>query len=320
MMKRILWITLSGLLGLLLGAAYLDFDLKDAYRSTGTLLVTRAVVSGKYAPLRPIDRNELMQLASEQFLSRAAAQNIIQTRNLYAEDSQATPMEDLAERLRNNFGMKTLSEDNIQISFVYNDPDTAKQVLQHISSLLVADHNFARQKATAQTVAILQDLLRVAACRITKAESPLNGGSCSDARVISNPPGNTSYGQEKYLDPKYYDDLKNFNSGSNHQQAAPTQPAPPPQIEPHWDLPLNLELQKDAYKAWHAMLAEVMNTSTLEKMHLGPSLLIDEPASDGVPTRWPVGSTLATGLGVGLALGYAVSMLATGSMQRASQQ
>lgn len=180
--RRRWWIVLiPALLGPVLGYGVSLF-LPEKYTSQTLVLVEQPKVPDRIIP--PIVVEDLAQTLStmqEKILSRARLEPIIKEHNLFAEDAQKWPMEDLVARMRTavkvapvaSMGRGDGGVPGFSISFTYRDPRTAQLVCNQITSMFIEEDLKRRGERAQGTASFLESQLQEAKRKLDEQDQKL---------------------------------------------------------------------------------------------------------------------------------------------------
>ena len=147
-------------------AVYLAFTLPAVYESSATILIEQQEIPEELVQTT-ISRfaDERLQSVRQRVMSTQNVTDIIQALDLYPDQRATSSMEDLADQFRADSGIEPLSvtalharsgrASNItyafQVTFSYAEPKKARDVVDALSKLWLAENESLRIEAAART-------------------------------------------------------------------------------------------------------------------------------------------------------------------------
>ena len=124
-MTRFRWIVFGGLVGFLLAAGYLRFQLRNEYRSVGRIRINTAALAQQYIPGigTATEQSLIIRQIRTATLSAPTLQNVISTNGLYPGVQTAA--------FRKNLEI-SVSHDQIEVACTYSNPVLAQQITKDI--------------------------------------------------------------------------------------------------------------------------------------------------------------------------------------------
>ena len=134
--------------------------LPNRYRSETVVLIVPQRVPESYVRSTVTTRIEdRVQSIREQILSRTRLERIIDELQLYREERQLRPMEDIIESMRESVGTRIVRDDAFSVSFVASDALTAQRVAERLASLFSEENMRDREIQAESTNQFLQTQL-----------------------------------------------------------------------------------------------------------------------------------------------------------------
>jgi hypothetical protein len=112
-------VTVCGIAGVML-AGTVAFSMPYRYRSTAILK-------------NPATQPARLAEAAEAVLARQFLAGLVQERDLYANERQTRPLDDVLDVMRRAIEIKPVSPNAVAVRFAYRDPSTAQQVTQTLA-------------------------------------------------------------------------------------------------------------------------------------------------------------------------------------------
>lgn len=146
----------------------------DMYRSETTILVVPQRVPDSYVRSTVTARIEdRLQSITQQILSRSRLEPLIMEFNLYVDERQAMPMEDVVNKMRLDIGVDPVRGDAFRVSFVSPDPGVAQKVTERLASLFIEENVRDREVLADATNQFLESQLQEARDRLIQHEKRL---------------------------------------------------------------------------------------------------------------------------------------------------
>ena len=150
-------------------------SLPNLYRSETLILVVPQRVPESYIRSTVTSRIEdRLRSISEQILSRSVLERIILEFNLYSEQRQHAPMEDVVVRMRKDIEVEPpIKDDTFRISYVSGDPEIAQKVVARLAGMFIDGNVRDRQVLAEGTNQFLESQLEDARQRLIEHERKL---------------------------------------------------------------------------------------------------------------------------------------------------
>jgi len=164
--RRRWWILLSGCTTTLAAIAVVCL-LPNKYTSEATVLVVQQQVSERYvAPTTTTDISQALQGMTQEVLSRTRLLNIIDAVGLYAKERKHLAPEQLLEQMRHDIDILPLEGStehrnvtSFKISFVADNPQSAQEVTERLTSLFIQQNVEMREHQATVTTDFLREQL-----------------------------------------------------------------------------------------------------------------------------------------------------------------
>ena len=147
------------------------------YRSEALILVVPPQVPGTYVQptvTEPVE--DRLPSITAQILSRSRLERIILEMDLYKEERSRQVMEDVVEQMRTrdvNTSPTGRNIDSFRVSFQSDDPDTAQQVTQRLTSLYVEQNSTERATQAASTSQLIANQIENTRQRLSEQDRKL---------------------------------------------------------------------------------------------------------------------------------------------------
>ncbi|HKR16053.1 GumC family protein [Rhizorhapis sp.] len=166
--RRFWWITTPALLGTAAAGAMTLF-IEPQYQSTANLLIASQEVPTTLVA-SPFDTyaDERIAKIRQQILSRANVVRLIKDLNLYPEEREALPSEEVQNRMRSAVGVNLVSASDtnnagqgarttiaFSLSFTYGDPATAQAVADRLTHMFIGEDKRQRIEQASDTAHFL---------------------------------------------------------------------------------------------------------------------------------------------------------------------
>jgi polysaccharide biosynthesis transport protein len=164
------------------------------YRSETVILVEQQKVPEHYVVSNvAADIQDRLQSMTQQILSRTRLQSIIENFRLYPDERKRSSSEDLVERMRQDIKIDLVKAPvrpeeltAFRIYFSYNDPRTAQQVTNQLTTLFIDENLRARQQESENTTGFLESQLEEARKELAAQEQRIREFK---ARYLGELPG-----------------------------------------------------------------------------------------------------------------------------------
>jgi polysaccharide chain length determinant protein (PEP-CTERM system associated) len=193
--RRKWWILVPALIAPLLAYGF-SLTLHNRYTSQTLVMVEGQKVPENY--VRSVVTEELNQrlgYMQEQIQSRTSLQPLIERFGLYKEDVGKVPMEDLVDRMRKQIEVRVVRSDESRgpalagfyISFTSDNPRTAQQLAQEITSMFITENLKQREQQAQGTTSFLTSQLEDSKRRLDELDRKL---AEFKSKYIGQLPGN----------------------------------------------------------------------------------------------------------------------------------
>jgi polysaccharide chain length determinant protein (PEP-CTERM system associated) len=165
------WILVANFVVLLAGSIVFARRMPDQFRSDTVILVVpqrvpenyvRSTVSGTI--------DDRLHYITQQVLSRARLERIIQDFNLYSDFRRVAIMEDVVEQMRKDIDVKISKGNSFQVGYVSDQPRRAMQVTERLASLFIDESLRDREVLSEGTNQFLESQLEDARRRLMEVE------------------------------------------------------------------------------------------------------------------------------------------------------
>jgi len=148
----------------------------ERYRSETLILVVPQRVPDSYVKSTITQTVEdRLPSISDQILSRSRLEKIIADLNLYTEERKRQVMEDVVQRMRGDItvSLDARSLNSFRVTFVSDDPETARKVTERLASLYIEQNLRDRESQADSTNQFLETQLQDAKQRLVEHEKKL---------------------------------------------------------------------------------------------------------------------------------------------------
>ncbi len=154
---------------------YVMSRLPDRYTAeTSILIVPQRVPESYVRPAVPTARiDERLSQISNQILSRTRLERVIQDFNLYPEARKKDLMQDIVDRMRDDFAVRVLRGDAFKVSFTADDPRIAMRVTERLASYFIDESLKDRETLAEGTNQFLESQLEDARRKLIENEKRL---------------------------------------------------------------------------------------------------------------------------------------------------
>ena len=168
------WLILVPLVLIGVGTAVYAYFLPNRYRAQTSMLVVPQRVSESYVRSTVNSKMEdRLRSISQQILSRARLEQVIQEFNLYPEERRVSTMEDVVERMRLDIEVDPVRGDAFWVAFVSGDPRTSVKVAERLASMFIEENLKDREVLAEGTDQFLEAQLDDARRRLIDHEKKL---------------------------------------------------------------------------------------------------------------------------------------------------
>jgi polysaccharide chain length determinant protein (PEP-CTERM system associated) len=168
------WLIVIAVCVVTTSAIALALQLPDIYRSQTLILVIPQRVPESYVRSTVTTRIEdRLRSLRQQILSRTRLERVIQDFNLYQEELQEMPMEQIIEDMRANVGVDTVRDDAFTVSFTSTSPRTAMIVADRLATMFIEESMRDREGLADDTNQFLESQLNEARTRLVTHEQRL---------------------------------------------------------------------------------------------------------------------------------------------------
>jgi polysaccharide chain length determinant protein (PEP-CTERM system associated) len=153
--------------------------LPNQYLSETLILIVPQRIPTEYVRSTVTARIEdRLQTISQQILSRTRLERIIEDLDLYREEVETTPMEDIVQRMRGQIGVQSVEGDDsrvsaFRISYEAEDPRVAMLVTERLAALFIDENLRDREVLARSTSTFLESQLEDARQRLVEHEQKL---------------------------------------------------------------------------------------------------------------------------------------------------
>src|SRR5262249_29661863 len=134
----------------------------ERYRSQALILVIPQSVPDSYVkPTIGQTVAERLPAITDQILSRSRLERIIQDMDLYKAERKGQVMEDVVQTMRSQIGTSAVGKevDSFSVSFVSDNPETARKVTERLASLYIEQNLKDRETQAENTSQFLETQL-----------------------------------------------------------------------------------------------------------------------------------------------------------------
>lgn len=162
--RRRIWLIVVPTLVVPVLVYLVSLKIPNRYTSQTLVLVQQQKVPNTYVtPVVSEDLNQRLLTMQEQILSRTRLQPIIEKYNLYKNERQNAPIEDVLDRMRKAIAVTPIKGDGTSrgavpgfyVSFSADNPRVAQQVCAEITSMFMEENLRARQQSAQGTTDFL---------------------------------------------------------------------------------------------------------------------------------------------------------------------
>jgi len=174
MIRRRWWLVATPLLiGLIVGVVVYKV-IPVVYKSETLITVVPQRVPDSYVRSTVTARIEdRIPAISDQILSRSRLERIITEFDLFKEQRQRMPLEDVVQLVRANVHVDPVGKESFKVSFTSADPNTAQKVAERLASLVIQENLRDREKYADSTNQFLESQLEEAKRRLEEHEKKL---------------------------------------------------------------------------------------------------------------------------------------------------
>lgn len=168
------WIVVGpAILTSLIAGTYLRF-VSDTFRSETTILVVPQRVPDSYVKSTVTTNvQDRLRSISQQILSRTRLEPIVVDLNLYPEQRQKEPMEDVIADMRKDVEVRTIRGDAFTVAYYSRSPELAQQVAGRLASLFIEENLRDREVQAEETSQFLESQLNEARVKLIEHEKRL---------------------------------------------------------------------------------------------------------------------------------------------------
>ena len=174
MARRQKWLIVIPFVLISAGTAITAHFLPNRYRAQTSMLVVPQRVSEAYVKATVTSKMEdRLRTISQQILSRARLEQVIQEFNLYPDYRRTTTMEDVVERMRKDIELQPVRGDAFWVAFMSDQPRTAMKVADRLASMFIEENLKDREVLAEGTDQFLEAQLDDARRRLIDHEKKL---------------------------------------------------------------------------------------------------------------------------------------------------
>ena len=174
MARRQKWLIVIPFVLITTGTAVFAHFLPNKYRAQTSMLVVPQRVSEAYVRSTvTMKMEDRLRTISQQILSRARLEQVIQEFNLYADYRRTETMEDVVERMRKDIELQPVRGDAFWVAFVSDNPRTAMKVADRLASMFIEENLKDREVLAEGTDQFLEAQLDDARRRLIDHEKKL---------------------------------------------------------------------------------------------------------------------------------------------------
>ena len=174
MARRQKWLIVIPFVLITAGTAVFAHFLPNKYRAQTSMLVVPQRVSEAYVRSTVTSKMEdRLRTISQQILSRARLEQVIQEFDLYPEHRKATTMEDVVELMRKDIELQPVRGDAFWVAYVSDNPRTAMKVADRLASMFIEENLKDREVLAEGTDQFLEAQLDDARRRLIDHEKKL---------------------------------------------------------------------------------------------------------------------------------------------------
>lgn len=165
------WLLATPLVACAALAAGVSSLLPNRYRSETLILVVPQRIPESYVKSTVTTRIEdRLQSITQQILSRTRLERIIGDFGLYAEQRKTRIMEDIVAQMRDEIDVDLVKGDSFRVSYISDNPVTAKRVTERLASLFIEENLRDRELLAEGTNQFLESQLEEARGRLLEKE------------------------------------------------------------------------------------------------------------------------------------------------------
>jgi polysaccharide chain length determinant protein (PEP-CTERM system associated) len=143
----------------------------EQYMSTTTILVIPQRIPENYVRSTISSRIEdRLATIQQQILSRSVIKNLIEDMNLFDYGLKKIPFEDLMKIMQKRIEIKVRGNDSFTLSFIYEDPQKAKNVTSMLSSYFIDENLKIRELQASGTSEFLESQVKETKAKLEKQE------------------------------------------------------------------------------------------------------------------------------------------------------
>ena len=231
------WLIAVPLVLVSLGTALVSRTLPDMYRSETLIMVVPQRVPESYVRSTIVSRIEdRLQTLRQQILSRSRLERIVVDLNLYPEARRTGATEALVQRMRQAITIEIVKGDSFSISYVSQDPVSAKIVTERLASLFIEENVRDREGLAVGTSQFLETQLDDARRRLIEQEKKLEAYRLRySSELPSQAPSNLQASQNAQTQLDEMNDSINRDRDRRlmlERQIAELSEPPPPSVAP----------------------------------------------------------------------------------------
>jgi len=174
--KRRRWMILVPFALGLLAVPVIAPRIADLYRSETLIMIIPQRVPDSYVKSTVTQTVEdRLPAISDQIMSRSRLEKIVLDFNLYQQERQQAPMEDVLTRMRSDVGPISIrqGERSFRVGFTNPDPVTAQKVAARLATLFIDENSAERESQAENTNVFLESQLEEAKQRLLQHERKL---------------------------------------------------------------------------------------------------------------------------------------------------
>lgn len=172
--RRRKWLIVIPFVLISTGTAIFAHFLPNKFRAQTSMLVVPQRVSEAYVRATVTSKMEdRLRTISQQILSRARLEQVIQEFNLYPDYRRTETMEDVVERMRKDIELQPVRGDAFWVAYVSDNPRTAMKVADRLASMFIEENLKDREVLAEGTDQFLEAQLDDARRRLIDHEKKL---------------------------------------------------------------------------------------------------------------------------------------------------
>jgi polysaccharide chain length determinant protein (PEP-CTERM system associated) len=157
-----------------IGTAIVAQFLPNRYRAETSMMIVPQRVSENYVRATVTTKMEdRLRGISQQILSRARLERVIQDFNLYPDKRRTETMEDAVEQMRRDIDLQPVRDDAFRIAYMSGDPRLAMKVVERLASMFIEENLKDREVMAEGTDQFLEAQLDDARRRLIEHEKKL---------------------------------------------------------------------------------------------------------------------------------------------------